>query len=239
VKLACVRPTEFQALAASQFGIQFTAEENNQVFQQYGKKSSEGVLLDLESYIARVVRNELSLDINPELDKRDSFKRRSGSLPLQYSMHQQDSKKLLTFNKAMTNFDGTRANLDPSKLGYPVALNAAMSPEFKPRHPGQRIGRRCQSGIIGLGDQYHDSALVRGYADVWVPPQGPGSWSADPTRGGDAIKVGENTQCPYLFGSRERKDIVANSPLNQPRVIVKAPLGSHMMMTHEVTGCSS
>jgi len=108
-----------------------------------------------------------------------------------------------------------------------------MSPEFKPRHPGQRIGRRCQSGIIGLGDQYHDSALVRGYADVWVPPQGPGSWSADPTRGGDAIKVGENTQCPYLFGSRERKDIVANSPLNQPRVIVKAPLGSHMMMTHE------
>lgn len=173
----------------------------------------------------------MGISVDFRNDAPTCFKRRGGSVPLQSAMIKEDSKKLLTFGKEMENYDGSISNLNPNHLGMPDnGGNVTLSPQFRHRHPAQRIGRRCQAGIMGANDQYNDSALVRGYTDQWVPPVGEGAWGVEPTHGGDAMKVGENIRRPPSIGSHFGQG--QNENMN-PRRIVKAPLSSHMPMRHQ------
>jgi len=248
LRMVRVGNTEFQNLMVREFGISLSSAENQEIFKRFGKNTPEGVLLNIENHLSRIIRNEaavgvwggaeaqpmgvhMGLSIEFREDSPTSFKRRSGSIPLQPQMGHEDSRKLLTFNKTMTNYDGTLSNFNPNKLGDPGSLGVALSPEFKPRHPAQRLGRRCQPGIMGQNDKYNDSAMVRGYTDQWVVPCGDGAWSVDPNRGGNAIKVGENMQGPKTI--RAPSEVEMNH-----RVIVKAPINSHMMTTHQAKKAS-
>jgi len=238
----------FHSLVHNEFGIRWTAEEIDELFLRFGRDTPEGRQLNLEHHIARIIRNEasvgswsgaemqpmglhmgLSVDLRQDdMLTRSSFKKRAGAVPLCDNMVWEDSMKLLSYNKEMLNYDGTVSNLNPNRLGdADNHLGVAMSPAFKPRNPMQRVSRQIQKGIMGAQDQWNDSTLVRGYADTWVPPCGRGSWSVEPTQGGDVLKIGEGESGPALVGGAGLEGVL----LNQPQVSAKSPMPSGLMLT--------
>ena len=247
----------FHDLMTREFGIKLTQIETAEIFKRFGKETPVGYMLNVDHYISRMIRNEASVGNWSGVDKqpvglhlgvsvdlreddmkaRSSFKKRAGGVPLCVTLAWEDSKKLLSFNREMVNFDGTISNLNPNRLGdADNHLGVALCPEFKPRHPMQRIGRACQPSHMGANDQWNDSTLVRGYADVWVPPCGPGAWDVEPTHGGDAFKIGETPSRPGTKVSRGRTppgEETASKRVFAMERSMKPPNESMLMISHQ------
>jgi len=199
VQLTSVHPKQFQNLLQAQYGIGLSDEETDALFARYGNKN-QGTI-DLEQFVQRMIRNEASVGswggvqktefemhpgTSPSLAEKlpNSVHRRGGCVPVQSAMCEQDSSKLRFADKAIHDFEGTMSNVLP--LG-----STALCPSLCRRKNSQRVRRNIQKSQLGVKDKYNDSALVRGYADSWVPPCGEGAWDASPTWEGSNDRVSQ------------------------------------------------
>merc|ERR1740130_189365 len=199
VQLTSVHPKQFQNLLQAQYGIGLSDEETEALFARYGNKN-QGTI-DLEQFVQRMIRNEASVGswggvqktefemhpgTSPSLAEKlpNSVHRRGGCVPVQSAMCEQDSSKLRFADKAIHDFEGTMSNVLP--LG-----STALCPSLCRRKNSQRVRRNIQKSQLGVKDKYNDSALVRGYADSWVPPCGEGAWDASPTWEGSNDRVSQ------------------------------------------------
>jgi len=194
-----LEPGKFQSLLETQYGIVLTPDERDQLFERYGRKDL--MTFDLEQFLQRMVRNEASVGSWGGAQKSDfemhpgtspflaeklpsNIHGRGGHVPVQNDMEDQDSSKLRFSVKPIRDFEGTLSNVRPSELG-----GTSLCPHITRRKNSQRVRRCIQKSHLGVKDKYNDSALVRGYADSWVPPCGEGSWSAVPTWEGSHDRV--------------------------------------------------